>query len=189
VSSQNRPGWYLLDGAFRLVIGRSRVRIPPRAPKPQVRGHSWRCWLFSRDRRSFLWVAHGAAGALRPLRFVGVRRFNRTPVDGSPSSAHSGWNCGGRTIGPALRAGRAFARNRETNLRLRRHPTFRGRAWTPLGGLDYSPTRPGAGAISVVPGHVGQASCTSVDLPVGPWPGRGGHSRAVARTARCFCSS
>src|ERR671910_215647 len=33
------------------------------------------------------------------------------PVDGPPSSAHSGRNRGGRTIGPALRAGRAFARN------------------------------------------------------------------------------
>jgi hypothetical protein len=33
------------------------------------------------------------------------------PVDGPPSSAHSGRNYGGRTIQPALRAGRAFARN------------------------------------------------------------------------------
>jgi hypothetical protein len=46
-----------------------------------------------------------------PLRYVGVRPINRSPVDGSPSSAHSGRNSGGRTIEPALRAGRAFARN------------------------------------------------------------------------------
>src|SRR5512133_4190915 len=45
-----------------------------------------------------------------PLRYVGVRLIDSLPVDGPPSSAHSGRNCGGRTIGPALRAGRAFAR-------------------------------------------------------------------------------
>src|SRR5215208_6511728 len=43
----------------------------------------------------------------------------------------------------------------------------RGHRWAVL---TNSPTRPGAAAISAVPGHVGQASCTSVDLPVGPWP-------------------
>src|SRR4029453_10593669 len=37
--------------------------------------------------------------------------IDRTPLDGPPSSAHSGRNRGGRTIGPALRAGRAFARS------------------------------------------------------------------------------
>jgi hypothetical protein len=45
------------------------------------------------------------------LRYVGVRPRNRSPVDGPPSSAHSGRNSGGRTIGPALWAGRAIARN------------------------------------------------------------------------------
>src|SRR5215218_10247067 len=51
-----------------------------------------------------------------PLRYVGVRPIDRSPVDGPPSSAHSGQNRGGRTIGPALRAGRAFARIRENQL-------------------------------------------------------------------------
>src|SRR4029453_4776303 len=46
-----------------------------------------------------------------PLRYVGVRPIDSEPVDGPPSSAHSGRNRGGRTISPALRAGRAFARN------------------------------------------------------------------------------
>jgi hypothetical protein len=45
-----------------------------------------------------------------PLRYVGVRPIDSLPVDGPPSSAHSGRNYGGRTIQPALRAGRAFAR-------------------------------------------------------------------------------
>src|SRR5829696_9295126 len=46
----------------------------------------------------------------------------------------------------------------------------RGHRWAVL---TNSPTRPGAAAISAVPSHVGQASCTSVDLPVGTvaWPG------------------
>jgi hypothetical protein len=45
------------------------------------------------------------------LRYVGVRPIDSAPVDGPPSSAHSGRHRGGRTIGPALRAGHAFARN------------------------------------------------------------------------------
>src|SRR5215218_9089642 len=45
-----------------------------------------------------------------PLRYVGVRPRNRSPVDGPPASAHSGQNHGGRTIQPSLRARRAFAR-------------------------------------------------------------------------------
>jgi hypothetical protein len=60
----------------------------------------------------------GAVGAglglfqqVRALRYVGVRPIDSWPVDGLPSSAHSGRNRGGRTIQPALRAGRAFARN------------------------------------------------------------------------------
>src|SRR5215211_7725560 len=42
-----------------------------------------------------------------PLRYVGVRPIDSAPVDGPPSSAHSGRNRGRRTIQPALRAGRA----------------------------------------------------------------------------------
>jgi len=45
-----------------------------------------------------------------PLRYVGVRLADSEPVDGPPSSAHDEQNCGRRTIQPALRAGRAFAR-------------------------------------------------------------------------------
>ena len=51
-----------------------------------------------------------------PLRYVGVRPIDSAPVDGPPSSAHSGRNRGGRTIGPALRAGRAIARIPENQL-------------------------------------------------------------------------
>src|SRR5215217_555089 len=53
---------------------------------------------------------HKPARDPAPLRYVGVRPRNRSPVDGPPSSAHSGQNHGGRTIQPSLRAGRAFAR-------------------------------------------------------------------------------
>jgi hypothetical protein len=53
----------------------------------------------------------GVARDPAPLRYVGVRPIDRTPVDGPPSSAHSGRNRGGRTNRPALRAGRAIARN------------------------------------------------------------------------------
>ena len=64
------------------------------------------------------WPAAGVGPARRgqaardpaPLRNVGVRPIDSLPVDGPPSSAHSGRNYGGRTIQPALRAGRAFAR-------------------------------------------------------------------------------
>ena len=61
-----------------------------------------------------------------PLRYVGVRPIDSAPVDGPPSSAHSGRNRGGRTIGPALRAGRAFARNlRKPDCGCAAIPTFR----------------------------------------------------------------
>src|SRR5215217_2696328 len=45
-----------------------------------------------------------------PLRYVGVRLADSEPVDGPPSSAHDERKVGRRTIEPALRAGRAFAR-------------------------------------------------------------------------------
>src|SRR5215213_8593652 len=56
-----------------------------------------------------------------PLRYVGVRLADPEPVDGPPSSAHDERNYGRRPIGPALRAGRAFARIQKTRLRLRRY--------------------------------------------------------------------
>jgi hypothetical protein len=103
------PSW---KASVRLVIGRSSVRIRPRAPKPQLRGHIWHCWLRSSNRRSFLWVGPSRRRRTRAsLRCVEVRLANPEPVDGPPSSAHSGRNSGGRTIGPTLRAGRAIARN------------------------------------------------------------------------------
>jgi hypothetical protein len=40
----------------RLVIERSRVRIPPRAPKPQVTRHAGIADYAEGNRRSFLWV-------------------------------------------------------------------------------------------------------------------------------------
>ena len=75
-----------LDGSKRrvrdrLVIGRSRVRIPPRALKPQVRGYFRHCWLRRGDRRSFLWADHAlSAGA--PLRYV----ESVADADGQPGS-------------------------------------------------------------------------------------------------------
>jgi len=56
------------------------------------------------------WLVH-SLGRPAPLRYVGVRLADSAPVDGPPSSAHSGRNYGGRTIGPALRAGRAITRD------------------------------------------------------------------------------
>jgi hypothetical protein len=47
------------------------------------------------------------------LRYVGVRLADRAPVDGPPSSTHDEQNCGRRTIGPALRAGRIRAHSRK----------------------------------------------------------------------------
>jgi hypothetical protein len=58
-----------------------------------------------------------------PLRYVGVRPIDLSPIDGPPSSAHSGRNRGGRTIGPGRPCGpgalRAYPK---TNLRLRHCP-------------------------------------------------------------------
>jgi hypothetical protein len=50
------------------------------------------------------------------LRYVGVRPIDSSPVDGPPSSAHSGRDYGGRTIGPGAHS-RA---SEKTNMRLRR---------------------------------------------------------------------
>ena len=54
--------------SIRLVIGRSSVRIRPRAPKLQVRGQFWRYRLGGSNRRSFLWL-NVRAGA-HPPRFA-----------------------------------------------------------------------------------------------------------------------
>ena len=45
--------WKVRD---RPVIGRSSVRIRPRAPEPHARGHFQLCRLRSGNRRSFVWV-------------------------------------------------------------------------------------------------------------------------------------
>jgi hypothetical protein len=45
-----------------------------------------------------------------PLRYLGVRLADSSPLGGLPSSAHDGRKCGGRTIGPVLRGQRVFAR-------------------------------------------------------------------------------
>jgi hypothetical protein len=52
---------------------------------------------------------------------LGVRPIDRTPVDGPPSSAHSGRNRGGRTIQPALCGPARYRASQKANLRLRRH--------------------------------------------------------------------
>ena len=52
--------------ALRLVIGRSSVRIRPRAPFPQVREYFWRRGRRSGNRRSFLWVECARRRCARP---------------------------------------------------------------------------------------------------------------------------
>jgi hypothetical protein len=58
-------------------------------------------------------------------RYVGVRPIDSSPVDGPPSSAHPGRSSGGRTIQPALRAGRASTASQKTDLPLCRISEFR----------------------------------------------------------------
>ena len=60
-----------------------------------------------------------------PLRYVGVRPIDSEPVDGPPSSAHSGRNSveGGRFSGPCGPGAHSRA-SQKTNLRLRRHSTL-----------------------------------------------------------------
>jgi hypothetical protein len=85
-------------------------------------------------------------------RYVGVRPIDRAPVDGPPSSAHSGRNRGRRTIEPSLRAGRAFVRIPENQLAATPPPPViqRGRV-TEDGRIDNSPVsyrwREGAGSV------------------------------------------
>jgi hypothetical protein len=74
--------------------------------------------------RSSLWVGSACRRRPPPLG-VEVRPIDRACVDGPPSSAHSGRNCGGRTIGLALRPGRCRAQLEKISLRLRRHCIFR----------------------------------------------------------------
>jgi hypothetical protein len=163
--------------AFRLVIGRSRVRIPPRAPKPQVRGYFWRGCLRSGNGRSFLWVGSSRRGGTGPLHYVGVRPIDSSPVDGPPSSAHSG-RSGGRTIGPSLRAGRAFARNlRKPTCGYAAIPTFRfteARSCgyrAPHGALGCRPRDQPVRSISIQTcGVCGLAYALGPDL--GDWTGR-----------------
>jgi hypothetical protein len=77
-------------------------------------------------------VAFGGNPSWPEVATPGVVRQERAACP--PSSAHSGRNSGGRTIGPALRAGRAFARDRETRLRLRRHSGGRQQYFLSSGG-------------------------------------------------------
>jgi len=60
----------------------------------------------------------------QPLRYVGVRPRNRTPVDGPPSSAHSGRNSGGRTIRPSWGRARIRAHPRKPTCGCAAIPTF-----------------------------------------------------------------
>jgi hypothetical protein len=110
VSNQNGSGRHTLDEGSstrnRKVVGSN----PTSGSK--TAGQRASLALLTAQRRQAViplsWII--AAGAPAPLRYVGVRLADPEPVDGPPSSAYSGRNRGGRTIGPALRAGRAFAR-------------------------------------------------------------------------------
>jgi hypothetical protein len=84
---------------------RSPVIPPGWVPQPLPR------WVPQgvRGQWSPAWVRFRWSDA--PLRYVGVRPIDSAPIDGPPSSAHDERNSGRRPIGPALWAGRAFARN------------------------------------------------------------------------------
>jgi hypothetical protein len=56
-----------------------------------------------------------------PLRYVGVRPIDSSPVDGPPSSAHSGRNSGGGRLGRPAGPGALSRVFQKTSLRLRRH--------------------------------------------------------------------
>jgi hypothetical protein len=98
VSSQNRPVWHLLDEGFSTRNRKGEGSSPSSGSK-------------TAGQRVFLRML-----TVRPRRpvipLIGVRLAHPEPVDGPPSLAHDEQNSGGRTIGPALRAGRAFARIR-----------------------------------------------------------------------------
>jgi hypothetical protein len=111
-----------------------------------------------------------APQAPAPLRYVGVRPRNRSPVDGPPSSAHSGRNRGGRTIGPALRAGRAFARISENQAAA--SPPFPHFTLAELAQRSYR-RRPASSRVQA--GAVGQFDL----LRPGPTGRRGGSARPV----------
>jgi hypothetical protein len=76
-----------------------------------------------------------------PLRYVGVRLADASPVDGPPSSAHDGRNCENRRLDRPCGAGCAFARIPETSQRLRRpiHISFNGRAHSGLRPNHHRP--------------------------------------------------
>ena len=176
VSSQNRPGWYLLDGAFRLVIGRSRVRIPPRAPKPQLRRY-FLALLAAQRRRpdpSLGWII-APAGAPPPLRYVGVRPIDPTPVEALVRRPTPGDIVEDGTIQPALRTGRAFA-----------HPP------KPGCGCAALPTVPQVSCRRVSDGQVVCESVAEVDLHrrgqvAGPDQGQHRHRRGLDAGAVPAC--
>jgi hypothetical protein len=106
------PGW--------VPIG-SPDPSPDGSPNPSPDGSPWG-WGTYRSRPRPVCPGQTLRGAgsraktardPAPLRYVGVRPIDSSPVDGPPSSAHDGRNRGGRTIGPALRAGRASRAIRE----------------------------------------------------------------------------
>jgi hypothetical protein len=76
-----------------------------------------------------------------PLRYVGVRLADTSPVDGPPSSAHDGRNCENQRLDRPCGAGCAFARIPETSQRLRRpiHISFNGRAHSGLRPNHHRP--------------------------------------------------
>jgi hypothetical protein len=88
--------WTVSD---RLVIGRWRVRIPPRAPKVQVRGHLRRCRLRGGTRRSFLWVGSSRRRRARPASLH--RCAARLPT-GLSLGPESGWVYGQAPIAGPL---------------------------------------------------------------------------------------
>src|SRR5215213_7120000 len=60
-----------------------------------------------------------------PRRYVGVRPIDSSPVDGPPSSAHSGRNCGRRTMGRPYGPGAHSRASQKTNCGYAAISTFR----------------------------------------------------------------
>jgi hypothetical protein len=119
-----RPLWTPPDRSPNHPPDPSPDPSPDGSPNPSPDGSPWGWGIWGRRPRPVcagqtLRGAGSRAGFARdpaPLRYVGVRLADSEPVDGPPSSAHHGRNCGRRTIEPALRPGahsRAIPENQD----------------------------------------------------------------------------
>ena len=100
VSSQDGPGRVQLEG-FGPTRNRKVVGSNPTSGSKSA-GQSMYALLSSPALLASLIILVREPGLREaaPLRYVGVRPINRPPLEGPPSSAHSGRISGGRTIQP-----------------------------------------------------------------------------------------